>query len=577
MEENGSVNSYLGNFNIFHSYKVRVGISPIIYYEWDDMYFPAMQRKMWIQTVGRTFDVLKMTNCMYALSSLPKQDLALFTFDKALDLLKQNYRVGNRDLDLARKTVERLRVFVYEIGAPDEPQEYVHHARGEDIDEELVEQREPLRFDLMEAHSLWKRTWRDAVREVEGTRIVVILDDEPFIWPTESSSPQPASQPSTSREVDRSSSSRPGTSLTASQPSTSQQNSSRPGTSLTASQSSTSQTSSNNTLFVFQARDPRQLSVNYNPELQGAVSITPVTRPAPPAAARPAAAARPPARPAPPAAARPAAARPARVARPAPPARPAAAHPPARPAAAHPPARPAAAHPPAHPAPPAAARPAAARPARAARPAAARPAAAHPAARPAPFLRNINYRNSMNIHSVTHAISGSYTRRYAPNKISLRELNRSAPIILDRIGNNLVSANNLMSIRCLAESKPVPLHHIRGIIGSRGYHYEYSFYFLYDELANTSRVQVARLFLSVAKCLVQDLLGHNRNDRPTCSEANFDGFIPANVMDEFEIVERMALGGMRLRQRRIPFEELFTENSIASKFSLCRYISPLLE
>jgi hypothetical protein len=149
--------------------------------------------------------------------------------------------------------------------------------------------------------------------------------------------------------------------------------------------------------------------------------------------------------------------------------------------------------------------------------------------------------------------------------------------MMDRLVRNLLSVDDLGTIRGLACSGHVPLNQIRGIIGTGGHRTCFNFYFLHDELANTSIKQVARLFMASAHCLVHDLLGYNYGDRLVCTEAVFDGFIPRKFERDLLDMETVSFSRMRLRTRNVPQNNLFPGSSLSTRFTQCRFLLPLLE
>jgi hypothetical protein len=190
---------------------------------------------------------------------------------------------------------------------------------------------------------------------------------------------------------------------------------------------------------------------------------------------------------------------------------------------------------------------------------------------------NLNLDSTLNVYKVVNAVAYMYSRCNDANKISLRQFEREAPVMMDRMVHNLLTADNLATVRGLARSGHVPLHQIRGIMGTGGHRSCFSFYFLYDDQANTEIHQVATLFYAVASCLVQDLLAHNYGERLTCCKAFFDGFIPRKFVRDLLALQTISLCRMDLRTRNVPQQNLFPESSLSTRFSQCRFLLPLLE
>jgi hypothetical protein len=189
----------------------------------------------------------------------------------------------------------------------------------------------------------------------------------------------------------------------------------------------------------------------------------------------------------------------------------------------------------------------------------------------------LNLDSTLNVYKVVNAVAYMYSRCNDANKISLRQFEREAPVMMDRMVHNLLTADNLATVRGLARSGHVPLHQIRGIMGTGGHRSCFSLYFLYDDQANTEINQVATLFFAVASCLVQDMLAHNYGERLTCCKAFFDGFIPRKFVRDLLSLQTISMCRMDLRTRNVPQQNLFPESSLSARFSQCRFLLPLLE
>lgn len=528
MHADGTLDSCLGKYSIFHSYKIKFGEKSEILYEWNDVFYS--DKALWLNAVARSFNVLEMNNCMYALCALPKNLLAQLMYDKAV----VEYRDGantRKDTKFLRKTVRTLRIHanlapdVEPVSSEDDSsddlsdddhsghfpifQPFFQHQRNQETveaphnDVRVQHQENQGAMEAQDDDAAWRR-WAEAnVRDFIAS--AGVANNESDVGTSQRSAFHPyavqgrassAHSSGASRETEANWPSRyhSGSRVQSvhvwpsvrrsprfhSTPSTLQAatTSHAPSTSRTQSDAEQPSTSSSSWLH-----DPRLSSTGYrvaqqvqdqqNVYNEGGENQE------------------------------------------------------------------------------------------------------NQAQQASVNMYDI-FTPCMNLHAISDAVGAGYNDKYAPNKVNLNDIERCSPTFLHRMLEGSLTTQDLSIFRVLAKSDRVPLHQLRGVVGTGGVNNTYSFFFLYDTSACTEIRQVACLFLSVAKCLTQDLLGHVRT-RPICCEARFNGYIPTRILTDLLVRESLALGGMQLRTRRIPLDALWSSNDLLRRYSLCRYLLPLFE
>lgn len=475
IEDDGTFNSCLGNFSIFHSYLIKTGPRAKILYELNDIYFPEEQKALWLQTLGKTFDVLNVDSDVYALCSIPNNLLALLMYEKANVVLRESHKLD--DIRLARKTIEKLRKIVFEQGAPE------MHEVGENnelvLPNDFEEEREVGEFPVDQAraklqHRSWLTEWKALLLKLARKQLFFAQ----LFGPSSSTASQQSSHQSTSSPSSQHSTSSPRRQQSTSSPSTQQitPSTSTSGVHRPINRLQPVHARGRGTLPTFAPRDPRQYSRAYA-RVFGQIENEENEE----------------------------------------------------------------------------------------------FAAQHV------NLNNLSYSPSMSIHSIYYSVLGCYSRRNLINKISLRTFERHSPIMFDRMQRNLLTTEDVGNLKSLAGSRHVLVNQIRGIAGttSEEPNNPFTFYFFYDETANTTTIKVAKLILATAKCLSMDLM--SQGARPICCEAVFDGYVPPRLISLLLKSEGIAFRGMHLRTRSLPNGSVFTQNALTARYSLCRFILPLLE
>lgn len=517
MQADGTLDSCLGKYSIFHSYKIKFGEKSEILYEWNDVFYS--DKALWLNAVARSFNVLEMNNCMYALCALPKNLLAQLMYDKAV----AEYRCGantRKDTKFLRKTVRTLRIHanlapdVEPVSSEDDSsdssdddhlghfpifQPFFQHQRNQ---ETVEAPHNDVRVQNDEDR-IWMLRAEANVRDyIASARVTNNESDagtsrrsvfHPYAVQGRASSAH-SSGDSRETEANWPSRNHSGSRVQSvhvwpsvrrssrflSTPSTLQEVSASHAPSTSRTQSDAEQPSTSSSSWL---HDPRLSSTGYRvaQQVQDQQNVyneggENQENQAPQASVN---------------------------------------------------------------------------------------------------MYDI-FTPSMSLHALSDAVGAGYGDKYAPNKVNLNDIERCSPTFLHRMLEGSLTTQDLSIFRVLAKSDRVPLHQLRGVVGTGGVNNTYSFFFLYDTSACTEIRQVARLFLSVAKCLTQDLLGHVRT-RPICCEARFDGYIPTRILTDLLVIESLALGGMQLRARRIPLDALWNGNDLGRRYSLCRYLLPLFE